>query len=76
MFENQIIYPRGFEIPGWRPAGDSYVSWGEWSSLALVGNHSRDGASIKTPVAVSITALGGRNIPAGLVPPDRLLGVF
>ena len=27
--------------------GDSLVSWGEGSSLALVGNPSRDGVSIK-----------------------------
>ena len=29
------------------PAGDSLISWGEGSSLALVGNPSRDGVSIK-----------------------------
>ena len=29
------------------PAGHSLISWGEGSSLALVGNPSRDGASIK-----------------------------
>ena len=28
-------------------AGDSLISWGEGSSLALVGNPSRDGVSIK-----------------------------
>ena len=27
--------------------GDSLISWGEGSSLALVDKHSRDGASIK-----------------------------
>ena len=27
--------------------GDSLISWGEGSSLALVGNPSRDGVSIK-----------------------------
>ena len=39
-----IIYPR----PG--NTGDSLISWGEGSSLALVGNPSRDGALIKIPV--------------------------
>ena len=32
--------------PG-NPAGDSLISWGEGSSLTLVGNPSRDGVSIK-----------------------------
>ena len=27
--------------------GDSFISWGEGSSLALAGNPSRDGVSIK-----------------------------
>ena len=39
-----IIYPR----PG--NTGDSLISWGEGSSLALVGNPSRGGALIKIPV--------------------------
>ena len=30
-------------ITGLMPAGDSLISWGERSSLALVGNPSRDG---------------------------------
>ena len=42
-----IIYPQDQEIPGWRPPGDSLISWGERSSSALVGNPSRDGVSIK-----------------------------
>ena len=39
-----IISPR----PG--NTEDSLISWGEGSSLALVGNPSRDGALIKIPV--------------------------
>ena len=39
--------PRDQEILGWCPAGDSLISWGEISPLALVGNPSRDGVSIK-----------------------------
>ena len=42
-----IIFPRDQEILGCCPAGDSLISWGEGSSLALVGNPSRDGVSIK-----------------------------
>ena len=30
---------------GWCPAEDSLISWGEGSSLALVGNPSGDGVS-------------------------------
>ena len=42
-----ITIPRDQEILGWCPTGDSLISWGERSSLALVANPSRDGASIK-----------------------------
>ena len=35
------------ETLGWCPAGDSLISWEEGSSLALVGNPSRDGVLIK-----------------------------
>ena len=34
-------------VLGWCPARDSLISWGEGSSLALAGNPSRDGVSIK-----------------------------
>ena len=34
-------------IMGWCPAGDSLISWGEGSFLAIVGNPSTDGVSIK-----------------------------
>ena len=37
-------------ITGLMSSGDSLISWGEGSSLALVGNPSRDGVSIKTLV--------------------------
>ena len=39
--------PRDQEILGCCPAGHSLISWGEGSSLALAGNPSRDGVSIK-----------------------------
>ena len=39
--------PQDQEIQGWCLVGDSLFSWGEGSSLAFVGNPSRDGASIK-----------------------------
>ena len=42
-----IINPRDQEILGWCPAGHSLISWGKGFSLALVGNPSRDGVSIK-----------------------------
>ena len=42
-----IIITRDQEILGWCPAGDSPISWGEGSSLALAGNPYRDGVSIK-----------------------------
>ena len=42
-----IITPQEEEILHGCPAGDSLMSWGEGSSLALVGNPSRDGVSIK-----------------------------
>ena len=42
-----IINPRDQEILGWCPAGHTLISWGKGSSLALVGNPSRDGVSIK-----------------------------
>ena len=35
------------ETLGWCPSGYSFISWGEGSSLALVGNLSRDSVSIK-----------------------------
>ena len=35
------------ENNGLCPTGDSLISWGEGSSLALVGNPSRDGVLIK-----------------------------
>ena len=35
--------PRDQEILGWYLVGDSLISWGERSSLALVGNPSRVG---------------------------------
>ena len=38
---------RDQEILGWYPARDSLISCGEGSSLAVVGNPSRDGVSIK-----------------------------
>ena len=38
---------RDQEILGLCPGGDSLISWGEGSSLALAGNPSRDGVSIK-----------------------------
>ena len=41
-----IIYPRPGNT-GLMPVGHSLISWGEGSSLALVGNPSRDGVSIK-----------------------------
>ena len=44
---NNNISPRDHEILGLCSAGDSLISWGEGSFLALVGNPSRDGASIK-----------------------------
>ena len=39
--------PRDHEILGWCRARDSLISWGGRTSLALVGNPSRDGASMK-----------------------------
>ena len=42
-----IITPWDQEILVWSPAGHSLISWGEGSSLAFVGNPSRDGVSIK-----------------------------
>ena len=50
---NNIIIIKHRDLPremGWCPAGDSLISWGEGSSLALVGNPSRDGITIKTLV--------------------------
>ena len=41
-----IIYPRPGNT-GLMPVGHSLISWGEGSSLALVGNPSRDGVLIK-----------------------------
>ena len=35
---------------GWCPAGESLISWGEGSLLALAGNPSKDGVSIKIMV--------------------------
>ena len=40
-------FPRDQEIPGWCQAGDSLISCRGGSSLALLGNPSRDGDSIK-----------------------------
>ena len=42
-----IIISWDQEILGWCPVGDSLISWGEESSLALAGNPLRDGVSIK-----------------------------
>ena len=42
-----IVITRDQEILRWCPAGDSPISWGEGSSLALAGNPYRDGVSIK-----------------------------
>ena len=41
------ISARDQKILGWCPVEHSLISWGEGSSLALVGNPSRDGVSIK-----------------------------
>ena len=41
-----IVSPRAGNI-GFMSSGDSLISWGEESSLALVSNPSRDGVSMK-----------------------------
>ena len=41
-----IVSPRAGNI-GFMSSGDSLISWGEESSLALVDNPSRDGVSMK-----------------------------
>ena len=44
---NNNEIPREKEILSWCPAGDSLISWVDKSSLALVGNPSRNGVLIK-----------------------------
>ena len=45
--KNNNNNPRDQEILGWCPVGDSLISWGEGSFLALLSNSSRDSVSIK-----------------------------
>ena len=42
-----------FEILGWCPAA-SLTSWGEGACLALVGDPSSDGLTIKMPYGVDV----------------------
>ena len=47
--------PRDIEILGWFvSSGASLTSWGEHGSLALIGNPSSGGATIKMPYGIDV----------------------
>ena len=48
------LYPRRLWNTGLVSSGDILTSWGEGASLALVGNPSSDGVTIKMPYGVYV----------------------